>query len=195
MDDFYKILTEEELFSLMKYDKIAEREFYKRYKRKVINIVKHYKLNSLEREDLIQEGMIGLFKAIETFDRSMNVKFSTYAKKCIENHIKNALSNLWKHKKTEVSSEEKLDELIELNNPELKTISEENEKLIKKYIDGFDTIEQTVLKKFLEGKKYKEIALELDISIKKIDNILTKIRKKLAEYIRKQNEENNFGAN
>ncbi|MCX7820096.1 MAG: sigma-70 family RNA polymerase sigma factor [Brevinematales bacterium] len=184
MKKFYEILTEEELFSLIKYDKIAEKEFYSRYKRKVKNIVKNYQINSLEREDLIQEGMIGLFKAIETFDEKMKVKFSTYAKKCIENQIKNALNVLWKHKKAELSSEEKLDELIEINDPEIKTIEDEAERNIQRYIENFETIERLVIEKFIDGKKYKEIAEELNISVKKVDNILSKVRKKLAEYIR-----------
>ncbi|MGC8764468.1 MAG: sigma-70 family RNA polymerase sigma factor [Brevinematia bacterium] len=190
MRSFYEILTDEELFTLLPYDRIAEREFYKRYKKKVVNIIKKYKLNSLEREDLIQEGMIGLFKAIHTFNEGLGIKFSTYSKKCIENQIKNALNTFWKYKLNEVSSDEKIDELIELRSPELKAIEEDYNDRIMDFIKGFEKLEQGVIEKFLEGKSYRTIASELGISIKKVDNILSKIRKRLAEYIRqvKRNE-------
>ena len=195
MRSFYEILTDEELFTLLPYDKLAEKEFYKRYKKKVVNIVKNYKLNSLEKQDLIQEGMIGLFKAIDTFNKEFGVKFSTYSKKCIENQIKNALNTLWKHKIKEVSSDEKIGELIENRNPELKAIEEEYNDRIMKFIRSFDKLEQSVIERFLENKSYKVIASELDISLKKVDNVLSKMRKKLADYIKqgKKNEGDSIG--
>lgn len=181
---FYEILTDEELFTLLPYDRFAEEEFYKRYKKKVVNFLKKYRLKSTERDDLIQEGMIGLFKAIYTFNKELGIKFSTYSKKCIENQIKNALNTMWKYKLNEVFSDEKLDELIEMKNPESKAIEEDYNEMIEKYIEGLDKIERCVLEKFLEGKSYKVIASELEISFKKVDNILSKIRKSLSNYIK-----------
>ncbi len=189
---FYEILTDEELFGLLPYDKLAEKEFYKRYKKKVVNIVKNYKINSLERQDLIQEGMIGLFKAIETFDIKIGVKFSTYSRKCIENQIKNALNILWKYKIKEVSSDDNAEKLIEDKNPELKAIEMEYNNKIKEFIKTFKPLEQNVIEKFLENKSYKSIANELEIPLKKVDNILTKIRKKLASFIKKGKRNENI---
>jgi RNA polymerase sporulation-specific sigma factor len=65
---------------------------------KVKWLIKNYRLNSNEREDLIQEGMIGLFSAINTYDKSRRIKISTYAQVCIKNRITNALAVMWKRK-------------------------------------------------------------------------------------------------
>lgn len=181
--NFYKILTDEELLSLLSSDKLAEEEFYNRYKERVKNLVSKYKLNSLEKQDLIQEGMIGLFQAIENYDKNLGIKFSTYSRRCIENRIKNALSTLWKHKKKEVSTEEKLDELVEIRNPESKMLESDFLSNVQAFLETFSEIERDVIRLFLEDKSYKAIGEELGVSIKKVDNILRKVRKKLSSFI------------
>ena len=186
---FYKILTDDELFELLPKDRFAEEEFYNRYKEKVKRFVTKYKLDYLEKQDLIQEGMIGLFKAIETYKKELGIKFSTYSRKCIENQIKNALNSIWKHKLKEVSTEESSGELIENYSPEYKTLDGEFASNIQNFLETFGEIEKKVIEIYLENKSYKAISEELNISKKKVDNILRKVRKKLSIFI-KQSREN-----
>jgi len=185
----YKILTDDELFELLPKDKLAEEEFYNRYKEKVKRFVSKYKLDYLEKQDLIQEGMIGLFKAIETYKKELGIKFSTYSRRCIENQIKNALNSIWKHKLKEVSTEESGGQLIENYNPEYKTLDGEFVSNIQHFLDTFDEIEKKVVEIYLENKSYKAISEELNISKKRVDNILRKIRKKLSVFMRQSKED------
>jgi RNA polymerase sporulation-specific sigma factor len=182
-DNYYRILTDDELFSIIKNDKNAENEFYKRYKNRVRNILRRYKIYSFEREDLIQEGMIGLFQAIENYDKKRGVKFSTYANVCIKNRIINALNLSWQHRKN-IDEDQDIEEIVSVNNPENYTIDTEYSELMKNGVKSLNETEQKVLAKYLENKSYKTIASELEISTKKVDNILVKIRMKLTAYIK-----------
>lgn len=179
---FYKILTDDELFALLKNDRNAENEFYKRYKIKVKGFLRHYKLNALEREDLIQEGMIGLFHAIETFDKKKGFKFSTYSNTCIRNRIYNALDSLWQHKK-KIDNERDIEDIVSNNDPESDSIKTELSQNLENAIANLSELEQKVLERYLNNKTYKTIALELEITSKKVDNILMKVKSKLAKYL------------
>ncbi len=182
-DDFYQNLSDDELFQLLKNDKIAENEFYKRYKVKVKNILRRYKIPSLEREDLIQEGMIGLFQAIENYDKDRGVKFSTYANVCIKNRILNALNLYWQQRKN-IDKDQDIEEIISVNNPENDTLNTEYSEMMKKGVRHLSELEQEILEMYLDHQSYKTIASELEISPKKVDNILVKIKVKLGDYIR-----------
>jgi RNA polymerase sporulation-specific sigma factor len=182
-ENYYSILTDDELLSIIKKDKNAENEFYKRYKNRVMNILRKYRIYLLEREDLIQEGMIGLFQAIENYDKKRGVKFSTYANVCIKNRILNALNFFWQHRKN-IDEDKDIEDIVSVYNPENYTIDTEYSELIRKGVRNLNTLEQTVLEKYLDDKSYKTIASELEISTKKVDNILVRIRKKLTSYIR-----------
>jgi RNA polymerase sporulation-specific sigma factor len=179
---FYKILTDDELFVLLKNDKNAENEFYKRYKIKVKSFLRNYKLNALEREDLIQEGMIGLFHAIETFDKKKGFKFSTYSNTCIRNRIYNALDYLWQHKK-KIDNEKDIEEIVSNNDPESDSIQTELSENLETAVANLTDLEQKVLDRYLNNKSYKVIAGELEITSKKVDNILMKVKSKLAKYL------------
>ncbi len=179
---FYKILTDNELFLLIKNNHLAENEFYRRYKIKVKGLIKNYRLNSLEREDLIQEGMIGLFQAIESFDKQKGVKFSTYSMVCIKNRIYNSLNSIWKHKK-KIDEEKDIEEIVSGNNPESDTIKSELSVNIENAISHLSELEQKIIEKYLNNMSYKNIASELEISTKKVDNILMKIKLKLTRYL------------
>lgn len=180
--NFYRVLTDDELFALLKNDKKAEMEFYRRYKIKVKGFVKNYKLNILEREDLIQEGMIGLFHAIETYDKGKGAQFSTYSSVCIRNRILNALDDLWKHKK-KIDEQKDIEEIVSRDNPETETLLTEQVKSFESAISALSSLEQKVLFRYLNNKSYKVIAAELEISPKKVDNIMMKIKSRLSGYL------------
>ncbi len=181
--NFYKVLTDDELFSVIKNDKIAENEFYSRYKGRVINILRKYRIRSPEREDLIQEGMIGLFQAIENYDKTRGVKFSTYANVCIKNRVLNALDLFWQHRKN-IDKDQDIEEIVSGNNPENYTLDTEYSELMKDGVRKLSSLEQKILEMYIDKKSYKTIASELEISTKKVDNILVRIRMKLTAYIK-----------
>jgi RNA polymerase sporulation-specific sigma factor len=180
----YKELSDEELFDLIGKDKKAQNEFYFRYKEKVKWFLSKYRLDSLQREDLIQEGMIGLFNAIDTYDKSKGIKFSTYSSVCIKNRINNALGSLWNVNKKIDSSGKDLEEVTEEHNPEDDVMIGEVSEKIEQAVLNLADIEKRVLSMYLDKKTYQEIALSLAISTKKVDNILMKIKSKLGEKIK-----------
>jgi len=177
----YKLISDEELFKLLKTNRRAENEFYRRYKNRVKNILRKYNIQPLDREDLIQEGMIGLFHAIETFDHKKGAKFSTYANVCIKNRILNALSSYWQHRKN-IEQDQDIEDIVSTESPENDSIQSEYSDWLKKGVQNLSVLEQKVLEGYLSRKSYKMIAEELEISTKKVDNILVKIRAKLALY-------------
>ncbi len=185
-ENYYRLLTDDELFKLIKNDKNAENEFYRRYKSKVKSILYKYKIFPIERDDLIQEGMIGLFQAIETYDEARGVMFSTYANVCIRNRIKNALDFFWQHRKN-IDKDQDIDEIVSVSNPENDTIITEYSEFMKRGLKNLNELEQKVLERYIENKSYKTIASELEISSKKVDNILVKIRLKLSAYLKGMN--------
>ncbi|NPU99883.1 MAG: sigma-70 family RNA polymerase sigma factor [Brevinematales bacterium] len=184
-NEHYKDLADEELLGIIKSDKNAENEFYERYKNKVKYFIRKHRLNSLEREDLIQEGMIGLFNAIETFDTSKGVKFATYASVCIKNRIYNTVNSMWTRKKNEGFLGEDEDVAMEFS-PEEDVIIREISEDLKNAILELSKREKKVLELYLDKKSYQEIASSLDISTKKVDNILMKIKSILAEKVGKE---------
>lgn len=172
-------LTDEDLFDRLKGDKKAEEEFYRRYKNKVRWLIKNYRLNPSEREDLIQEGMIGLFSAINTYDRQRGIKISTYATVCIKNRINNAVSALWKRSRKENVGRD-VEDITTDDTPENDMILREVTDKIESAIVKLAPLEKQVLELYLNKKTYRQIAKELDISTKKVDNIMMKIKARLA---------------
>lgn len=180
----YSDFSDEELFAIIHKNKRAESEFYRRYKNRVKWFLRKYKLNSLEREDLIQEGMIGLFNAIESYDRQKGVKFYTYANVCIRNRITNSLQSLW-NKKKNLTDEQDVDDVSIEQNPEDNVIIGEISKSIQNAVVNLSDMEKQVLTRYLDKKSYNQISVELNISSKKVDNILMKIKGKLGANMQK----------
>ncbi len=172
-------LSDEELFDLLEYDKKAEEEFYRRYKIKVKWLIKNYRLNANEREDLIQEGMIGLFSAITTYDKSRGIKISTYAIVCIKNRINNTINSMWKRNRKENGGKD-VEEITTDETPEDDMILREMTDKIENAVISLGRLEKDVLELYLSKKTYRQIAKELDISTKKVDNIMMKIKTRLA---------------
>lgn len=175
--------SDEELFQLIGKTVEAENEFYRRYKKRVRWSIRRYRLNSLEREDLIQEGMIGLFNAIASFDPEKGNKFSTYASVCIRNRINNALNSLFTQNR-KLDTNQDVEEFISNDDPEQDAMMLETMEKIEKAMGELGNMEKKVLTKYIDKKSYQQIANELDISPKKVDNILTKIKSKLSQKLK-----------
>lgn len=199
-------MTDEELIEeIKKGNEDCENEIFLRYKDLVTKICRGYFIVGGEMEDLIQEGMIGLYKAIKSYTTNKETSFKTYAVICIKHQIQSAIKRANTNKNKPLSSaisfqrftNEDSDieylplELILDSTPAEKAIDKENflqlKMLIKK---NLSSKELTILKYYLQGYSYKEISQQLNISNKAIDNALTRIKTKLKVKLKEQNNIN-----
>lgn len=151
-----------------------------------------------DKDDLLQEGMIGLFKAIRTYDADRGTVFETFANLCISSQLYSAIKISNRQKNIPLNSYISLDmsegfeaggdSFFELNraltvwqqNPEEIVIGEENARNIKRRLySRLSKMEMQVLSLFLKGLTYQEIAGKLGKSPKAIDNALQRIKTKL----------------
>ena len=153
----------------------------------VVAIARKYYLLGGDKEDLIQEGMIGLFKALSTFDPQKNDNFGGYAVTLIDREIISAIrrantSN--QHILSESVFIDTDDEFTDNISPESDLISQENTNELTKEIYGhLSTFERSVVDLYLKGYNYIDIANKLNKDSKSIDNALSRIKKKL-NYLR-----------
>ena len=168
-------------------DQKAMESVLSEYKPLVTSISRRYFLVGAEPEDLVQEGMIGLYKAIQTFDESKQASFKTFATLCINSQIQMTIRNANRSKSKLLNeimledNEEKMYLVVSMEpNPEDKVINQEDFNYVKnEIISKLSLLEKQILKQFLLGKNYAEIAQILCIDKKSVDNGLNRIRKKL----------------
>ncbi|MCL2638996.1 MAG: sigma-70 family RNA polymerase sigma factor [Oscillospiraceae bacterium] len=136
------------------------------------------RLNRQDAEDFISEGFLALLSAIRTFDESKG-SFSAYANACIDNRMKNALG---KARRTLFFTEEFDPALIKEQSPgadEIIIEKENREELLKKISRVLSDREYKVFEMYLNSFSYRQIAARLGISIKSVDNSLSRARAKL----------------
>ena len=139
-------------------------------------------------EDLNQEGMIGLFKSIRDYDLNQKTPFSAFARMCINRQMYTAIeaSSRKKHAplNSYVSLESSEESLGEAASPESLYIETEEEASLEKRNDSLlSSYEKRVLRLYLQGKRYSEIADELGKSVKSVDNAVQRIRSKIEKEI------------
>ena len=195
------ILTDEQLVLMAREgSETAEEILIEKYKGLVRAKAKAYFIAGAEAEDVVQEGMIGLMKAVRSFDEGREASFKTYAGTCINNQILKAI------RKAEREKNQPLNDAISLDNrlrekdddltigdiikgsmfdePEEKVIYEDTlERLGNISRQIFSPLESEVLRAKIAGKNYQEIAEELGKSPKTIDNALQRIRKKIMAFL------------
>lgn len=157
---------------------------------------KSYFLIGADKEDIYQEGMIGLFKAIRDFKDDKLASFKVFAELCVTRQIITAVKTATRQKHIplntyvslnkpiydEESDRTLLDILsgIKISDPEELIIDrEEMEKLESKIEEVLSSLEMEVLNSYLDGKSYQEIATDLDRQAKSIDNALQRVKRKL----------------
>ncbi len=203
MSDFFKKyedMTDEELVELSALgDKDATEFLMVRYKNLVLSKARMYFLVGADEKDIIQEGMIGLFKAIRDFDREKQSSFKGFAELCIKRQIITAVKTATRQKhmplNTYVSlsnpmydgdSEGILEEVLASSvedDPERLFISKENAEFLTVKIDEvLSKLEKNVLELYLEGKSYQEISEHLSKPQKSIDNALQRVKKKMEKF-------------
>lgn len=183
-------------------DEKAENEILERYKGLVVKIARSYFILGGEMEDIVQEGMIGLYKAIKGYDKKKNASFKTFATMCIKHQIQSAIKVANAKKNSPLSnsvslqsfSENSDDEdflpvsLIFQISPDEKVINKENyQNLLENIKKILSDKEFQVLKYYLKGYTYKEISNILETSEKSIDNSLSRIKAKLKKLIENNN--------
>ena len=206
VDNNYNALTDEELISLVKSnDKYALDFIIEKYKDLVNMKVGKYFIIGAEKEDIIQEGMIGLFKAIQSFNSDKQNSFKTFANMCIERQLITAIktSNRQKHMplnsylslNTAAYEDDEDTSMLEvfdshMTEDPLDTITKkEYYKRVEDAIDkNLSDFEKQVLVRFIKGESYVTIAEKLDTPVKSVDNAIQRIRKKAIKNI-VENEE------
>ncbi len=195
------ILTDEQLVKMSQEgSETAEEILIEKYKSLVKNKAKAYYIAGADNEDVVQEGMIGLFKAIRSYDANKEAAFKTYADTCINSQIITAIkkANRRKHQplnesislNSEVSEgdwETTMQDVLEgsgENDPEAMALAREiAESLQEAGSEIFSDFEWKVWSEKLKGHDYQEIAEILQRPPKSIDNALQRIKKKILAYL------------
>jgi len=174
----------------------AEYLLYK-YRGLVRNKARSYFLLGADREDIIQVGMIGLWRSIIDYCPEKNVSFLSFARICVERQIISAVKAATRHKQRPLNSALSLNQYVEdtesectlsevvaseeIADPEAMVIEAENRRimsdLIRKMLSDF---EWEVLKEYSRGRSYNEIARRLACKAKSVDNALGRIRRKVS---------------
>ena len=181
-------------------DNVALDYIMEKYKNFVFSKAKPFFIVGAEKEDIIQEGMIGLFKAIKGYDESKEVTFRVFADLCIRRQIMTAIKAATRQKHIPLNS------YLSLNKT---AFDEESDRTVMDMLDmetvpdPLDTItsretyqnlemqmnellsdfEQKVLTEYLNGCSYSEIATRLDSHVKAVDNAVQRIKKKVDKHI------------
>ena len=186
----YEALSDEQLIELLRKGESGPEEYLvKKYKGMVLKKAHAMFLIGGEQEDLIQEGMIGLFKAVRDYRFDKNASFATFAALCVERQMYKAIeiSGRQKHKplNSYISLSEEDGPLRDTEdasqqNPETIIIGEENaQQMLEDIKQALSPMENQVLDYYLEGADYLQIAEKMKKSPKSIDNALQRIRGKI----------------
>ncbi len=194
----YEKLTDNEIIELISENDNEAMEFMmKKYGGIVKKEIRTVYIIGAETEDLTQEGMIGLFKAIRDYEPNKGAVFSTFATLCIRRQIKTAISASNRKKHIPLNSyisiyaetdefgsvlADDLEAENKVSNPEAVVIAREQQTVLDEKIKSdLSTFEKKVLELFLEGLSYSDIAWRLEKNEKSIDNALQRIRNKLSK--------------
>lgn len=185
--------TEELIEKAQQGDETAMENIVNLFRAKVTAISREYFLVGAGLDDIIQEGMIGLFKAVYSYNAEKNHSFSSYASLCIERQIQTAIKNANRKKNSPLNSyvpisqfddrdddDEKLKLVLvdDESDFEQKYINRELNVVVMSKIKTLLSNEQfKLLKMFLNGKSYAEMAQTLNISTKQVDNNLQAIKR------------------
>lgn len=187
-------------------DIIAQEYLISKYKNFVRSKARSYFLIGADKEDIIQEGMIGLYKAIRDYRDDKQSSFRAFADLCITRQIITAIKTATRQKHIplnsyvslnkpiyEEESERTLMDVISgihIADPEEIVINQEQmEDIEVKMSELLSSLEMEVLTYYLEGKSYQEIAEHLERHVKSIDNALQRVKRKLGKYLEVRDKE------
>lgn len=204
--DAFETLSDEEIVEMVRDGNLlAEEHLINKYRNFVRAKARSYFLIGADREDIIQEGMIGLFKAIRDFRCDKLSSFRAFAELCVTRQIITAIKTATRQKHIPLNSYVSLNKPIydedsdrtlldvitgsKITDPEELIISrEEFDGIEEKMGEILSSLEWKVLMSYLEGKSYQEIAVDLKRHVKSIDNALQRVKRKLERYLEKRNK-------
>jgi RNA polymerase sporulation-specific sigma factor len=187
-------------------DEFALEYMIDKYRNFVRAKARSYFLIGADRDDIIQEGMIGLYKAIRDFRADRLASFRAFAELCITRQIITAIKTATRQKHIPLNSyislnkpiyDEESDRTLmdvisgsKVTDPEELVISREEFIDIESNLEEFlSELEWNVLMSYLEGKSYQEIADDLCRHVKSVDNALQRVKRKLERYLEKREME------
>ena len=206
----YDSMQDEEIVAIAQSEGEGEALEYllNKYKNFVRAKARSYFLIGADHEDIVQEGMIGLYKAIRDYRGDRSAPFHAFAELCITRQIITAIKTATRQKHIPLNSyvslnrpiyEEDPDRtLLDViteevpSNPESMLIDREDLSSIEGRIgEMLSDLEKEVLIRYVEGKSYVEIAEEMNRHVKSIDNALQRVKRKLERYLEDMEAQNN----
>lgn len=198
--DYDEMLDEEIVELALNGDSYALEYLLNKYKNFVRAKARSYFLIGADREDIVQEGMIGLYKAIRDFRPNKLSSFKAFAELCVTRQIITAIKTATRQKHIPLNSyislnkpiyDEESDRTlmdvisgVRVTDPEELIIRQEEFSDIENVIEEMlSDLEWEVLTSYLQGKTYQEIAAELDRHVKSIDNALQRVKRKVERYL------------
>lgn len=197
----YEAMVDEDLVEIAKAGSKRALEFLMlKYKNFVRAKARSYFLVGADREDIIQEGMIGLYKAVRDFRPDKLSSFKVFAELCIQRQIITAIKTATRQKHIPLNSYVSLNKPIYdeesdrtlmdvlagsmISDPEQLIISrEEFDQIEKRMGEMLSDLEWQVLMAYLDGRSYQEIAYEIGRHVKSVDNALQRVKRKLEQYL------------
>ena len=187
-------------------NRMAEEFLLIKYKNFVRSKARSYFLIGADHEDIVQEGMIGLYKAIRDYRADKLSSFRAFAELCITRQIITAIKTATRQKHIPLNSYVSLNKPIyddesdrtlldvimeaRATNPEDLIIGQENITSINARINEvLSPLEQDVLQLYLDGKSYQEIAEIIGRHVKSIDNALQRVKRKLEKFLEESQQE------
>lgn len=192
----YKNMPDEKVIQeIQSGDNIALNYLMNKYNDLVNMKASKFFMAGAEREDIIQEGLIGLYKATKSFNAEKQNSFKTFANLCIERQLITALKTSNRQKNIPLNSAfslnsaayEENDDVPVIEVLESKTVEDPLEMLTKKEYyssienrinESLSDFEKQVLHQYKQGKSYAAIAEKLDTKVKSVDTAIQRIRKK-----------------
>ena len=206
-EQIYKSAKDEELVLMAQNgDDAAQEYLLDKYKSLVRAKSRAYFLIGADSEDIIQEGMIGLYKAVRDYNEEKNASFRSFAELCVNRQMITAIKAATRQKHQplnsyvslnkpvyEEESEQTYMDFLQSNsgsllNPEALLIGQENKSFLEdQMVKNLSSFETRVLVLYLQGRSYFEIANVLDKPEKSIDNALQRVKKKLEKFLEEKN--------
>lgn len=206
-EQIYENAKDEELVLMAQNgDDAAQEYLLDKYKSLVRAKSRAYFLIGADSEDIIQEGMIGLYKAVRDYNEEKNASFRSFAELCINRQMITAIKAATRQKHQPLNSYVSLNKPVyeeeseqtymdflqssssSLLNPEALLIGQENKNFLEnQMVKNLSSFETRVLVLYLQGRSYFEIAHVLDKPEKSIDNALQRVKKKLEKFLEEKN--------
>ncbi|WP_064091202.1 RNA polymerase sporulation sigma factor SigH [Rossellomorea aquimaris] len=201
LDDRFTVMDDEGIIEAVHQgDSEALNFLIKKYRNFVRAKARSYFLIGADKEDIVQEGMIGLYKSIRDYKEDKLTSFKAFAELCITRQIITAIKTATRQKHIPLNSYVSLDKPIyddesdrtlldvisgtKVMDPESLIINrEEFDNMEDKMAELLSDLERKVLALYLDGQSYQEISEELNRHVKSIDNALQRVKRKLERYL------------